>query len=93
MSWQEQHLYKLVVIAKQKSHARFSSTQNKTQQVCQVGRKEKSWRKQTNKQSLLWCLSLEPGFNKQVHFLGTQMFPWSRSVLLCVYMARSLHST
>lgn len=91
-----EHLYKLVVIAKQKRHARFSSTQNKTQQVCQVGRKEKAGgntNKQTNKQSLLWCLSLDPGFSRHVHFLGTQMFLWSRSVLLHVCMARLPHST
>lgn len=92
MSWQEQHLYKLLVIAKQRRHARFGSTQNKTQQVCQVREKRekleetnkqtKQISKQTNKQSLLWCLSPDPGFNKQVDFLGTEMFPWDRSVLL-----------
>lgn len=90
MYWQEQDLYKLVVIAKQKRHARFSSIQNKTQWVCQVGKKEKICRKQTNKAlDLVWCLSLDPGFNKQVHFPGTQMFPRSRSVLLHLCMARS----
>lgn len=42
MYWQEQDLYKLVVIAKQKRHAHFSSIQNKTQWVCQVGEKREN---------------------------------------------------
>lgn len=48
MCWQQWGLYKLVVIAKQKRHAHFGSIQNKTQRVCQVGKKkERICRKQT----------------------------------------------
>lgn len=74
MSWQEQDLYKLVVIAKQKRHARFGSIQNKTQRVCQVGEKKKG-KSVGNKQTKPWI------------WFGA--FPWTQvSISKCIFQAR-----
>lgn len=74
MSWQERDLYELVVIAKQKRHARFGSIQNKTQQVCQVGGKKKS-KSGGNKQTKPWV------------WFGA--FPWTQvSISKCIFQAR-----
>lgn len=83
---------KLVVIAKQKRHVHFGSIQNKTQRVCQVGKKEKICRKLTNKAlALVWCLSWTQVSISKCIFQARRCF--HRAVVFCSIFAQAGHHT